>query len=416
MAEPFPIVDAHQHFWDIEANYHPWLRDEPPIPFRYGDYRPIRRRYLPADYFADVGPHQVVKTVYVEAEWDPTDPIGETRYIERLRRETGFPTVMVAQAWLDRADCAAVLEQQAGFDFVRSIRHKPRANGSSGDSSPGGMTDSAWRAGYARLAPLGLRFDLQTPWWHLAEAAALARDFPDTTIILNHAGLPSDRGAEAIAGWQRDGRVDAVEAAVLVASVIETADMLANTASVYGAYLKQVKKSAQAAFVLRLPRLPRADGRPHEAHQLDALALVQGLGRPVDVLYMDPPYNQRQYHANYHVLETLARWDLDAFEPRGKTGLRPGDDQRSPFCSSRQVAGAFEALVMGADARHVLVSYSEEGLLPEADLVALLERKGQVDLHTIAYKRFRADSDHAQRRYKSDVVREFLFWTEAGRP
>ncbi len=203
MAEPFPIVDAHQHFWDIEANYHPWLRDEPPIPFRYGDYRPIRRRYLPADYFADVGPHQVVKTVYVEAEWDPTDPIGETRYIERLRRETGFPTVMVAQAWLDRADCAAVLEQQAGFDFVRSIRHKPRANASSGDSSPGGMTESAWRAGYARLAPLGLRFDLQTPWWHLAEAAALARDFPDTTIILNHTGLPSDRGAEAIAGWQR---------------------------------------------------------------------------------------------------------------------------------------------------------------------------------------------------------------------
>ncbi len=203
MAEPFPIVDAHQHFWDIEANYHPWLRDEPPIPFRYGDYRPIRRRYLPADYFADVGPHQVVKTVYVEAEWDPTDPIGETRYIERLRRETGFPTVMVAQAWLDRADCAAVLEQQAGFDFVRSIRHKPRANGSSGDSSPGGMTDSAWRAGYARLAPLGLRFDLQTPWWHLAEAAALARDFPDTTIILNHTGLPSDRGAEAVAGWKR---------------------------------------------------------------------------------------------------------------------------------------------------------------------------------------------------------------------
>ena len=203
MAEPFPIVDAHQHFWDIEANYHPWLRDEPPIPFRYGDYRPIRRRYLPADYFADVGPHQVVKTVYVEAEWDPTDPIGETRYIERLRRETGFPTVMVAQAWLDRADCAAVLEQQAGFDFVRSIRHKPRANASSGDSSPGGMTESAWRAGYARLAPLGLRFDLQTPWWHLAEAAALARDFPDTTIILNHTGLPSDRGAEAVAGWKR---------------------------------------------------------------------------------------------------------------------------------------------------------------------------------------------------------------------
>jgi len=203
MNTDFPIVDAHQHFWDIDANYYPWLRDEPPIAFRYGDYRAIRRRYLPADYFADVAPHQVVKTVYVEAEWDPADPIGESRYIARLRRETQFPTVTVAQAWLDRDDCAAVLEQQAAFDFVRSVRHKPRANASPADAAPGGMTDSKWRAGYARLSPLGLRFDLQTPWWHLAEAARLAHDFPDTQIILNHTGLPSDRSAEALAGWQR---------------------------------------------------------------------------------------------------------------------------------------------------------------------------------------------------------------------
>jgi predicted TIM-barrel fold metal-dependent hydrolase len=203
MSADFPIADAHQHFWDIGTNYHPWLCDEPPIPFRYGDYRAIRRRYLPDDYFADVGSHSVVKTVYVEAEWNPADPIGESRYVSRLRRETNFPTVMVAQAWLDRDDCAAVLEQQAAFDFVRSVRHKPRANASPNDAAPGGMTDSKWRAGFARLSPLSLRFDLQTPWWHLADAARLARDFPDTSIILNHTGLPSDRSAAALAGWQR---------------------------------------------------------------------------------------------------------------------------------------------------------------------------------------------------------------------
>jgi len=203
MSADFPIADAHQHFWDIGTNYHPWLCDEPPIPFRYGDYRAIRRRYLPDDYFADVGSHSVVKTVYVEAEWNPADPIGESRYISRLRRETNFPTVMVAQAWLARDDCAAVLEQQAAFDFVRSVRHKPRANASPNDAAPGGMTDSKWRAGFARLSPLSLRFDLQTPWWHLADAARLACDFPDTSIILNHTGLPSDRSAEALAGWQR---------------------------------------------------------------------------------------------------------------------------------------------------------------------------------------------------------------------
>jgi predicted TIM-barrel fold metal-dependent hydrolase len=198
-----PIVDAHQHFWDPRVNYYPWLCDEPPIPFRYGDYRAIRRPYLPADYFADARPHHVVKTVYVETEWDPRDPVGEMRYVEQLRRDTGFPTVAVAQAWLDRADAAAVLEQQAAFPFVRSIRHKPRANRAPGDGAPGGMTDAAWRAGFALLARNRLRFDLQTPWWHLGEAARLARDFPDTPIVLNHTGLPADRSAEGIAAWRQ---------------------------------------------------------------------------------------------------------------------------------------------------------------------------------------------------------------------
>ncbi len=197
-----PIVDAHQHFWDPRVNYYPWLCDEPPIPFRYGDYRAIRRPYLPADYFADARPHPVVKTVYVETEWDPRDPVGEMRYVETLRRDTGFPTVAVAQARLDREDAAGVLEREATFPFVRSIRHKPRANRSPAEGTPGGMTDARWRAGFALLGRNRLRFDLQTPWWHLAEAAQLAQDFPSQQIVLNHTGLPGDRSAEGIAAWR----------------------------------------------------------------------------------------------------------------------------------------------------------------------------------------------------------------------
>jgi predicted TIM-barrel fold metal-dependent hydrolase len=189
-----PIADAHQHFWDPHANYLPWLCDPEPIAFRYGDYSALKRRYLPEDYFADAAGFDVVKTVYVETEWDPRDPLGETAWVEGLRRETGFPTVMVAQAWLDRDDAATVLERQAAFPFVRGVRHKPRA---------GQMRDARWRAGYVRLASLGLRFDLQTAWIELADAAALCRDFPETRLILNHTGLPADRSAEGIAGWKR---------------------------------------------------------------------------------------------------------------------------------------------------------------------------------------------------------------------
>ncbi|BBK29503.1 putative TIM-barrel fold metal-dependent hydrolase [Stella humosa] len=201
MAKP-RIVDAHHHFWDAERNYHPWLRDQPPIPFRYGDYSGLRRVYLAPDLLADAAAYDVVGTVYVETEWDPRDPVGEMDYVARLRRESGLPSVAVAQAWLDREDAPALLERLAGFDFVRSVRHKPRANPAPGDGRPGGMADPAWRAGFAELARNGLRFDLQTPWWHLHEAVDLARAFPDTTIILNHTGLPADRSAQGIADWR----------------------------------------------------------------------------------------------------------------------------------------------------------------------------------------------------------------------
>jgi predicted TIM-barrel fold metal-dependent hydrolase len=203
MSLGFAIVDAHQHFWDPTRNHHPWLCDEPPIAFRYGDYHALRRPYLPPHYRADTAPFEVSHSVYVETEWDPRDPAGEMRYVQALRAEHGLPSVAVAQAWLDRDDAAAVLERHAALPFVRGVRHKPRARSAPAGTEPGGMGDAAWRAGFARLAPLGLHFELQTPWWHLHEAARLAADFEGTTIVLNHTGLPADRSAEGLAAWRQ---------------------------------------------------------------------------------------------------------------------------------------------------------------------------------------------------------------------
>ncbi len=200
-----PIVDAHQHFWDLARNYLPWLCDPEPIPFRYGDYSALRRNYMPSDYFRDAAGHQVVKTVFVETEWDPADPVGETRWLEEIIRTTGVPHGIVAGARLDDPGVEAVLAGHAAFARVRGIRHKPRAAPSPDrveKNAPGSMGDPAWRRGYALLENYGLSFDLQTPWWHLGEAAALARDFPSTQIILNHTGLPADRSPEGLAGWR----------------------------------------------------------------------------------------------------------------------------------------------------------------------------------------------------------------------
>jgi predicted TIM-barrel fold metal-dependent hydrolase len=199
-----PIVDAHQHFWDPSVNNHPWLQPDAMIPFRYGDYSAIKRRYLPDDYRKDTGDHNVYESVYVETEWDPATPIEETKYASALASRYGLPNAIVAQAWLDRDDAADIIAGQAAFPLVRSVRHKP-----GGPASPDEvgrtrtlMSNDAWRRGYAELERRGLHFDLQTPWWNLDEAQKLARDFPRTLVILNHAGLPSDRSAEGLAGWR----------------------------------------------------------------------------------------------------------------------------------------------------------------------------------------------------------------------
>jgi predicted TIM-barrel fold metal-dependent hydrolase len=206
MTEPREIVDPHHHVWDLGRNYHPWLCDPDPIPFRYADYAALRRTYMPPDYRRDAAGFRIVGTVHCEAEWNPADPIGETRWLETVQADHELPSACIAQAWLDRPDAAEVLAAQAASPLVRGIRHKPKAAPSQDlaqRDQPGSMDDPAWRAGYALLEPLGLSFDLQTPWWHLEAAADLARDFPGTRVIINHTGLPTDRSADGLAGWRR---------------------------------------------------------------------------------------------------------------------------------------------------------------------------------------------------------------------
>ena len=201
-----PILDAHQHFWDLRANNYPWLAGPARIPFRYGDYGAICRDYLPADYRADTAPHRVVGTVHMEAEIAAGDAVAETRWLEELAARAGLPSACVAQARLDHPDAPAVLAAQAGHAMTRGIRHKPACAPTPGQGrrdAPGSMDDPAWRRGYALLQRHGLSFDLQAPWWHAEQAAALAGDFPDTPLIINHTFLPADRSAEGLAGWRR---------------------------------------------------------------------------------------------------------------------------------------------------------------------------------------------------------------------
>jgi predicted TIM-barrel fold metal-dependent hydrolase len=200
-----PFIDAHQHFWNLERNHHPWLQDEP-VSFRYGDYSALKRNYLPADFEADAAGCVPAKTVHIEAEWDRATPVDETRWLTQLVSATGRPSACVAHAALDREDTQEVLAAHARYALVRGIRHKPVTSASRDQAQrglPGSMDDERWRSGFALLAGHGFSFDLQAPWWNLDQAADLARDFPSTQIIINHAGLPADRSADGLSGWRR---------------------------------------------------------------------------------------------------------------------------------------------------------------------------------------------------------------------
>lgn len=219
MTDALPIVDAHHHFWDLSLGKHPWLCREPWIHMRYGDYSSIRRDYMPADYLRDAHGFRVVKTVYVETEWDPDDPVGEVAWVKGVMAAHGYPHAVVAQAWLDAEDVADVLAAHAASGVVRSVRHKPTATHSPHMPRPhprGSMSDTRWRDGYALLARHGISFDLQVAHWHLPEAARLARDFPDTTILVNHTALPPERSEAGLAAWRRSLETAAAEPNVAI--------------------------------------------------------------------------------------------------------------------------------------------------------------------------------------------------------
>lgn len=170
-------------------------------------------------------------------------------------------------------------------------------------------------------------------------------------------------------------------------SLINSIDKYANTASVYGAFLKNIKKSAAKDFVFEPLNINKGpSGNAFLGDINETIKSVSG-----DVLYLDPPYNARQYSSNYHVLETIARYDSP--ELTGITGLRKSDEQKSEFCSKRTVADAFERLIANANFKYIFLSYNNEGLMSLDTIKEILSEYGEYSYFTQTYKRFKADKD-----------------------
>lgn len=187
-----------------------------------------------------------------------------------------------------------------------------------------------------------------------------------------------------------------------LASLINSIDKHANTASVYGAFLKSLKKSAVKDFELEL--LPIIDGnKDGKVYNEDINILIKEIKG--DILYLDPPYNARQYSANYHLLETISKYDNPII--KGKTGLRDYSNQKSKFCSKLQVNQVFEELISDADFKYIFLSYNDEGLMSLETIKKIMEKYGKYQCFTTDYKRFRADKEENRNHKKSSTV-EYL--------
>ncbi|MFN2636740.1 MAG: DNA adenine methylase [Gemmatimonadaceae bacterium] len=220
-----------------------------------------------------------------------------------------------------------------------------------------------------------------------------------------------DAAREQLERWRAQKELDEDTYYVLLAGLIEGADRVANTAGVYASYMKRWQANARRRF--RIEPDPPVGGRHRAtAHLMDATSAASLLGE-LDLIYIDPPYNSRQYVAYYHIPEILARgWSSSAPPVRGKVGLLAGKEGRSEWAYGRRVQKLFSSLLAASRARYALISFNSEGHLAPGAMQLLLKKAavdGKVAHFSQRYRRYRADSDHEGRHYHRHIALEHLY-------
>lgn len=185
--------------------------------------------------------------------------------------------------------------------------------------------------------------------------------------------------------WFKNDLLEKNEYYYLLTCLLEAADKVANTASVYEAFLKKMKRSAQNKLEFKeLPILINKDTN-NIVYKEDCNELIYHIKG--DILYMDPPYNSRKYNTNYHILETIAYGDMP--EIKGKTGIRC-DGIISKFNSKNEAIVAFEEIIKNANFKYIFLSYNDEGIMTIDDIKSVMSKYGLYKKYEKYHKRYKA--------------------------
>lgn len=186
--------------------------------------------------------------------------------------------------------------------------------------------------------------------------------------------------------WKKEKLINENEYFYLLASLVEGVPFVSNITGTYGAYLKTWDKRAFKKFeMIRLNVINNYER--NECYKEDANELIKKING--DILYIDPPYNSRQYLPNYHLLETIARYDEP--EINGKTGIRTYDKEKSNYCIKSKVYDELDELISNAKFKHIIISYNQDGLLKKEEIEQILKKYGDKNtykLYQIPYKQY----------------------------
>jgi adenine-specific DNA-methyltransferase len=204
----------------------------------------------------------------------------------------------------------------------------------------------------------------------------------------NENGLRIDAIRQQIETWNKEELLSDTEYYILLTCLIETVSFYANVAGVYAAFHKKWDPRAIKRLELRTIKIHnnKKINKVYNSNSLDLLEFID-----TDILYLDPPYNERQYLPNYHLVETIAKYDNPKI--KGVTGMREYENKKSTFCNAKTALRDLETIIKTAKYKYLIMSYNSEGIMPQEEIINMMSKYGTVKLEQFQYARFKSNNN-----------------------
>ncbi len=206
--------------------------------------------------------------------------------------------------------------------------------------------------------------------------------------------------------WKKEQLLTDDEYYYLIGSLLESVSKVANVAGVYGSFLK--KWDSRAVKTMKF--IPIEDTKESTFRSLIYNAKIEDIIEDIecDILYLDPPYTINQYSTQYHVLETIAKYDNPNI--KGVTGARCTKNTSSDWSRNGRVEILFDKIISKTQAKHIILSYSSKGLMSKEYIETVLKRYGIEE--SILFKKIPYKKYLNHRTSNEDDNYEYIFYVE----